>query len=108
MFMRVVTHVTHGKAAWGMLSKQDVLERALRAIEGLKANPKTAPQDNPQDASGLPLPEKPVRSEERGTLVPIACRCSARWYPHIHELEDQRLAIAAWNSHSRHKIEPIH
>ena len=29
IFMGVVTHVTDGKAESGMLSKQDVLERAL-------------------------------------------------------------------------------
>lgn len=33
---------------------------------------------------------------------------SARRYTHVHPPEDQRLAIAAWNSHSRHKIDPIH
>ena len=49
-----------------------------------------------------------VPIEQDVTLVTIACRCSARRYPHIHSPEDQRCAIAAWNSRSRHKIEPIH
>lgn len=42
-------------------------------------------------------------------LVPIACRCSARRYPHIHSLQDRKRAIAEWNRDSAHQIiEPIH
>jgi hypothetical protein len=105
--MRGVTHVTDEKAELGMLSKQDVLERAFRAIEGLKAKPNLAPQYIPQAVTAVPLPEEPLGAKERGTLVPIACRCSVRPYPHIHSPEDRRRAIAAWNRDSMHKIEPI-
>lgn len=46
MFMRVVTHVTLRKASPAMLSKQEMLERAFRAIEGLKAKPTMAAQEH--------------------------------------------------------------
>jgi hypothetical protein len=48
-----------------------------------------------------------VPQEQNVTLVPIACRCSARRYPHIHSPEDHRRSIVAWNRDSTHKIEPI-
>jgi len=102
MFVQVVTHVTHSKAEQGMLSKRDVLERAFRAIEGLKARSEIAVQKDVPEAVGVSLPKADLKQSVAHRVsdveIEVACRCSKWPFPHIHGLEDQRRAIEAWNS----------
>ena len=40
--------------------------------------------------------------------IPVACRCSAKPYAHIHSLADRCEAVREWNRDSKHKfVEPI-
>ena len=103
-----------------MSSKQEALERAFRAIEGLNAKSGIATQESVSRAAGMSPPESlhvadPLqlstlkqRVSKRlvgGVEIEVACRCSKWQFPHVHSQEDRSRAIEAWNRDSRHKVE---
>jgi hypothetical protein len=76
------------------VQKHGVLPTSVSSVSALPGHS--------QKIRGVRLREEPPVSES--TLVEVACRCSARPYPHIHSPEDKKRAIDAWNRDSKHKI----
>lgn len=96
-----------------MAGKNEVLERAFRAIDELLGEPDGAPPRTEQTKGSTPSPvfsgavSSGLDNHRAKAEVETACRCSIYPFPHVHGREDRRRAIEQWNRDSRHKVEWI-